>query len=499
MPLTQPLWCRVHSSPPTPASGLVRRSILRARPRLTRPSLARSSPTQFRVLRTTATSPARAASKSPSYPPPPLSSHVRARPLPTLSLLTTSTTTITPSTTLPVMATQTREHGGHGHHHHHHHHHHGNTYLTSTNTHDAGVRITRLGLVANLAMAIGKFIGGYVFHSQALIADAYHALTDLVSDFLTLGTVAWSLKPPSERFPNGYGKIESIGALGVSGLLLAGGVFMGLNSGQVLLDQFFPEAAQAISHLDLGHSHSHSHGVDVLGPSIHAAWLAAGSIIVKEWLYHATMKIAVERKSSVLASNAVHHRVDSLTSIVALFTIGGTYLFQDASWLDPVGGLLISLMVIKAGWENTRASLLELADTTVDDEIKSAVQKAASKALSTINEGGLVQIRDIQGMKSGQNYLMDVELAVPGVWSVQRSREIEEKVRSTIGSSLRGVKRVKIRFIPLEQESLDFSEEFIPPDVSSQVNPEPEGGVEEEAQREYADGHKYEHDTRKRR
>ncbi|OJJ55240.1 hypothetical protein ASPSYDRAFT_99847, partial [Aspergillus sydowii CBS 593.65] len=476
MPLTQPLWCRAHPSPAAvPASGLVRRSNLRARPRLPRPALARS-PSQFRVLRTTATSLFRAKS---SYSPP-LPSNVHLRPLPPLSLLTTSTTlTTTPSTTLPLMATQTRGHGGHGHHHHHHHH--GNAYLTSSNTHDAGVRITRLGLVANLAMAIGKFIGGYVFHSQALIADAYHALTDLVSDFLTLGTVAWSLKPPSERFPNGYGKIESIGALGVSGLLLCGGVFMGLNSGQVLLDQFYPEAAEAISHLDLGHGHSHSHGLDVLGPSIHAAWLAAGSIVVKEWLYHATMKVANERKSSVLASNAIHHRVDSLTSIVALFTIGGTYLFRDASWLDPVGGLLISLMVIKAGWGNTRTSLLELADTTVDDEIKTAVQKAAAKALSTVNDGGSVKIRDVQGMKSGQNYLMDVELAVPGVWSVQRSREIEERVRATVGSSLRGVKRVKVRFIPLEHETLDFSEEFISPEVISQANPEPEDGVEEEA------------------
>lgn len=186
------------------------------------------------------------------------------------------------------MATQTRGHGSHGGHSHHHHHH-DNVYLTSSNTFDAGVRITRIGLVANLAMAIGKFIGGYVFHSQSLIADAYHALTDLVSDFLTLGTVAWSLKPPSERFPNGYGKIESIGALGVSGLLLCGGVFMGLNAGQVLLDQIYPEAADVIAHSGvLGHGHSHSHGVDVLGPNIHAAWLAGGSIVIKEWLYHAS-------------------------------------------------------------------------------------------------------------------------------------------------------------------------------------------------------------------
>ncbi|RAK80974.1 cation diffusion facilitator family transporter [Aspergillus fijiensis CBS 313.89] len=371
------------------------------------------------------------------------------------------------------MATQTREHGGH--HHHHHHHHGSNVYLTSTDKHDAGVRITRIGLLANLCMAIGKFIGGYVFHSQALIADAYHALTDLVSDILTLATVAWSLKPPSERFPNGYGKIESIGALGVSGLLLCGGVFMGLNSGQVLLHQFYPGIAEAIAHVGaLGHSHSHSHGVEALGPSIHAAWLAAGSIVVKEWLYHATMKVATERKSSVLASNAVHHRIDSLTSVVALFTIGGSYMFQDASWLDPVGGLLISLMVIKAGWGNTKISLLELADTTVDDDVKASVHKAATKALSLLDSGELLRIHDVQGMKSGQNYLMDVEVAVPGAWSINRAREVEEAMRTAVGERVRGVKRVKVRFIPLEHQELTFTEEFIPAEVTSRARPEPE-------------------------
>lgn len=153
------------------------------------------------------------------------------------------------------------------------------------------MRITRIGLAVNVAMAIGKFVGGYVFHSQALVADAYHALTDMVSDLMTLGTVAWSLKPPTERFPNGYGKIESLGALGVSSLLLCGGVFMGLNAGQVLLSQFFPEAFEFLAHSGLllhGLSHGHSHGVEALGPNVNAAWLAAGSIVLKEWLYRAS-------------------------------------------------------------------------------------------------------------------------------------------------------------------------------------------------------------------
>lgn len=128
-----------------------------------------------------------------------------------------------------------RDHSDHSHGHSHshgigHHHHHSpgdNIYLTSKNKHDAGVRITRIGLFVNLFMAISKGIGGYYFHSQALIADAFHALTDLVSDFLTLSTVALALKKPTDRFPNGYGKIESLGSLGVSGLLLAGGLAMG--------------------------------------------------------------------------------------------------------------------------------------------------------------------------------------------------------------------------------------------------------------------------------
>jgi len=62
------------------------------------------------------------------------------------------------------------------------------------------------------------------------VADAFHALTDLVSDFMTLGTVAFALRRPTEKFPNGYGKIESLGSLGVSSLLLFGGIAMGLFS-----------------------------------------------------------------------------------------------------------------------------------------------------------------------------------------------------------------------------------------------------------------------------
>lgn len=187
--------------------------------------------------------------------------------------------------------TQIRGHAGHSHSHKH-----DNAYLTSTNKNDAGVRITKIGLFVNLGMAIGKGIGGYMFHSQALVADAFHSLTDLVSDFMTLATVSWSLKPPTARFPTGYGKVESLGALGVSGLLLFGGIGMGLNAlDAVYLQLFVQAAAEAHEHSHglfsfLGHDHSH--GAQI--PDLNAAWLAGGSILVKEWLYRASESISAD-------------------------------------------------------------------------------------------------------------------------------------------------------------------------------------------------------------
>ncbi|KAL9031151.1 MAG: hypothetical protein Q9196_000789 [Gyalolechia fulgens] len=384
-----------------------------------------------------------------------------------------------------------RLHAGHSHGHHHHH---DNTYLTSTNKRDAGVRITRLGLYVNLIMAICKGIGGYVFNSQALVADAFHAMTDLVSDFMTLGTVAWSLKPPTARFPSGYGKIESLGSLGVSGLLLTGGVLMGLNACGVLYNQLVIDAAHAAvaahehSHAGI-FGHSHSHGSADMGPNINAAWVAAASIAVKEYLYRATMKVARERKSSVLASNAVHHRIDSMTSIVALVAIAGSHLFTGTTWLDPVGGLIVSVMVVRAGWANTGQALLELADVGVDSGIKNSVRKAAKRSIvpatgntqfAALPGGGIdeVEIRDVQGVKAGQHYLMEVELAVPQSWTIQQTRVVEDAVRLNVGSKVRGVRRVKVRMVPKENKDQDFTDEFIGVDVSPRSSPEPEDEAE---------------------
>lgn len=204
------------------------------------------------------------------------------------------------------------------------------------------------------------------------------------------------------------------------------------------------------------------------------------------------LKIAKERKSSVLASNAYHHRVDSLTAFVALLLIAGSNVLNNASWLDPVGGLIISLMVVQAGWGNTKSALYELADVGVEDEMRTNVRKAADKALAEVNIGSAsnhVDMRSVQGVKSGQNYLMDLELAVPPSWTLDQMHGVEEVVRERVGAKVRGVKRVRVRFISKSTDQADYMDEFIGADVSAHSSPE----TEEEHNHDHGHSHSHDH------
>jgi divalent metal cation (Fe/Co/Zn/Cd) transporter len=185
--------------------------------------------------------------------------------------------------------------------------------------------------------------------------------------------------------------------------------------------------------------------------------------------------------------------VDSLTAFVALLMIVGSNFMANAQWMDPIGGLIISLMVIQAGWGNTRAALFELADVGVEEEMKENVQKAATQALASVNTGSAndVQLRSVQGIKSGQNYLMDLELAAPESWSIKQTRGVEDLVRERVGAKVRGVKRVRVRFISKSSEQSDYLDEFIGRDFSATSSPEAEEEHNHDHDHDHAHGHSH--------
>ena len=154
-------------------------------------------------------------------------------------------------------------------------------------------------------------------------------------------------------------------------------------------------------------------------------------------------------------------------------------MFNNIAWLDPVGGLLVSLMVIRAGWANTGNAARELADISIDEEMKESIRASASKSLvsqkgvSSSLSGERVEIRDVSGVKAGQNFLVELKLGVSDTASLKETSSIEAKVREDLGASVRGLRRVRIKFVPNSDILPELPSEFIAADAGATGSPEP--------------------------
>jgi len=197
--------------------------------------------------------------------------------------------------------------------------------------------------------------GAYVWP----LFNVSHMFPDLLGDFVTLFCWKLSRKAPSEKYPYGFAKFETLGTTTVSLLLIGGALGIGFHSYHLLLSALAETAhtlpsgpVQEILHnvtsiapgVPESLMHSHTHAVDP-----NAAWFAAISVIAKEWLYRITKTVADEENSPVLLANAIHHRSDAYSSFVALFAILGSWIFPKVP-LDPIGGeyLIFNLQIREA-------------------------------------------------------------------------------------------------------------------------------------------------------
>ncbi|CZR49477.1 uncharacterized protein FPRO_15837 [Fusarium proliferatum ET1] len=153
--------------------------------------------------------------------------------------------------------------------------------------HDDGVHVTQVGLYANLIMTVLKGVCGFMLNSKTMMADSIHSTTDLLSDIMALVAVKWSLRPATPQFPYGYGKIESLGALGMSATLLLGGTTMGYCSLCGIAARLLPaslfHAPNQVS-VRMGNFDRPSFADETMS-SMLVLGLSLATVAIKEWLY----------------------------------------------------------------------------------------------------------------------------------------------------------------------------------------------------------------------
>ena len=267
--------------------------------------------------------------------------------------------------------------------------------------------ITLWGAAVNIMLTVGKFFAGIFGHSAAMMADSIHSLSDLLSDAVVLIFTRISSKGKDRDHSFGHGKFETLATLIVSLILLA----VGTN----LIRTGIKDIIDAMS------------GSGLPKPGGIALIAAAVSIVAKEILYHATVKVGKKVGSTVVIANAWHHRSDALSSIGAFIGIGGSILLGD-KWtiLDPIASCCISIAVIIVAVRMAIPSLAELLETSLPEDIEQEIIATASAVK------GVVDVHELKTRRNGVSFIIDAHIVVNPDISIVEAHDIATDVEEAL-------------------------------------------------------------------
>ncbi len=281
-------------------------------------------------------------------------------------------------------------------------------------------RATWVGLWVNVGLVAVKLMAGWVGHSQAVVADGVHSLSDLATDLVLLIGIRYWTRPPDRDHAHGHARIENMVAAAIALLLAVAGVNIGR---QALASLFSRSMAR---------------------PTPVALFAALLSVAVKEWLYRWTRRVAEETRSQALKVNAWHHRTDALSSIPAALAVGLSAWSARAWMADALGALLVSGLIFWAAWELLLPQLRVLSDASAGQEVVDRVEEEVKRV------PGIRGVHSVRTRIMGSGIHADLHITVDPELTVREGHEISERVRAHLLGSHLDVRDVVVHLEPDE-------------------------------------------------
>ena len=273
-------------------------------------------------------------------------------------------------------------------------------------------KITLWGAFCNIALTIVKFVAGILGGSTAMLADAVHSASDLVTDIIVIVFTRISGKGKDKGHDYGHGKFETLATVVVSLMLLVLGAEM--------IKSSYQQIRSAVE------------GNPQPAPEMIALWAAVISIISKEFLYQWTVKVGKRLSSPVVIANAWHHRTDALSSVGSLVGIAGA-IALGGEWtiLDPLVGAVISIVIIVMAVKMSIPALAELTEASLPE-------KTEQKMLEIIRSvEGVRGVHELKTRLCGHYCIADFHIVVDPETTILESHEttviIERKLREEFG------------------------------------------------------------------
>jgi cation diffusion facilitator family transporter len=290
-----------------------------------------------------------------------------------------------------------------------------------TKSHEqTAVKATYFSIIANISLALVKWLAGFFGNSYALIADAIESTTDVFASFLVLFGLKYTIKPADKNHPYGHGRAEPLITFLVVGFLITSATVIGYES---------------IRNIGKPHELPESWTLIVLGVII--VW--------KEISYRIVIKKSKETNSSSLKADAWHHRSDAITSVSAFIGISIALIFgKGYEAADDWAALFASAFILYNSYLIFRPALGEIMDEHLYDDVVAAVRKTASGV------DGILGTEKCFVRKAGMKYHIDLHAIVNADITVKEGHDLAHKLKDRLKQEIPEMGNVLIHIEPDE-------------------------------------------------
>lgn len=298
-----------------------------------------------------------------------------------------------------------------------------------------------LGIAVNVLIAVVKVIIGLLASSIAIVSEGVNNAADALTSVLTLAGTKLAGKHPDEKHPFGYGRIEYLTSLVISGLILFTGIEMLISSVKLV---FHPEE---------------------LSISVISLIIVAVSAVIKFFLGVYTIKMGKKTDSGALEAVGLESRNDSFISVITIVSAVIFLIFHIS--IDAYVGIFTSLIIIKAGVEVLAETVSELLGRPGEKELASKLYREIRSTDGILNAADMmlhnygpnaysgsvnVEIDHSKSIGEAYQFLHELQLRIMheynvtmvfGIYAVDNDHEYIRELRKTVGKFVESREHVK--------------------------------------------------------
>ena len=268
-----------------------------------------------------------------------------------------------------------------------------NKILPNENVNTA-IRVSTITLIINLILSLLKFAAGYIGKSSAMLSDAVHSASDVLSTIIVMAGIKISEKRPDREHPYGHERMECVASIILAAALAVTGAGIGYSG----INKIYSGQYNTLS-----------------VPSGIALTAAVLSIVIKEWMYWFTR------------GAAKHTNSDALSSVGSLIGILGARL--GYAILDPIASVVICGCILKAALDIFRESINKMVDHSCDNTTETKIRELV------LQQQGVEGIDDLKTRMFGAKMYVDIEILADGSLVLYDAHRIAEGVHQAIENS----------------------------------------------------------------